>query len=173
MIHQHHKLLGQSGIQMLFLVKLNQASRQWWWVMYLIYINALMRANNICSLPSRPGAHTHTQREADGRGNSEHSPSHPLHHSPHKQVISVWNPCNPGSLSVRAALQGSTQAEGQIDGAALDILGPMLPFLDRDSLALVDRGALALRLEEMRSFCLPKEALRDIGALLTQRDLLG
>ncbi|XP_053177657.1 stereocilin [Scomber japonicus] len=68
---------------------------------------------------------------------------------------------------------GSSQAEGVIDGNTLDLLGPLLPFLDRDSLALVDRGALALRLEEMRSFCLPKEALRDISTLLTQTDLLG
>ncbi|XP_023251500.1 stereocilin-like [Seriola lalandi dorsalis] len=68
---------------------------------------------------------------------------------------------------------GSSQAEEEIDGTTLDILGPLLPFLDRDSLALVDRRALALRLEEMRGFCLPKEALRDISALLTQKDLLG
>ncbi|KAM4743938.1 stereocilin [Anableps anableps] len=68
---------------------------------------------------------------------------------------------------------GSALAVGMIDGALLDVLGPLLPFLDRDSLALVDGGALALRLEEMRSFCLPKEALRDISDLLTQRDLLG
>jgi len=71
------------------------------------------------------------------------------------------------------ALQGSYQAEGEIDGTTLDALGPLLPFLDRDSLALVDRRALALRLEEMKSFCLPKEALGDISALLTQKDLLG
>lgn len=69
--------------------------------------------------------------------------------------------------------QGFSLGEGMIDGALLDVLGPLLPFLDRDSLALVDREALALRLEEMRSFCLPKEALRDISDLLTQRDLLG
>ncbi|XP_024858230.1 stereocilin isoform X2 [Kryptolebias marmoratus] len=68
---------------------------------------------------------------------------------------------------------GSSLAEGKIDGTLLDILGALLPFLDRDSLALVDRGALALRLEDMRSFCLPKEALRDIGAILTQKDLFG
>ncbi|KAM9765262.1 stereocilin [Menidia menidia] len=64
-------------------------------------------------------------------------------------------------------------AEGHIDGTLLDILGPLLPFLDRDSLTLVDRRALALRLEEIRSFCLPKEALRDISDILTQNDLLG
>ncbi|KAF0043246.1 hypothetical protein F2P81_004583 [Scophthalmus maximus] len=68
---------------------------------------------------------------------------------------------------------GSSQAEEEIDGTTLDALGPLLPFLDRDSLALVNSGALTLRLEEMRSFCLPKEALRDISSLLTQKDLLG
>uniref|UniRef100_A0A3P8V8D0 Stereocilin n=1 Tax=Cynoglossus semilaevis TaxID=244447 RepID=A0A3P8V8D0_CYNSE len=54
----------------------------------------------------------------------------------------------------------------------VDVLGPLVPFLDRDSLSLVDRGALGLRLEEMRSFCLPREALRDISALLTHKDML-
>lgn len=77
------------------------------------------------------------------------------------------------SLSVCRAPQGSSLSEGQIDGTALDTLGPLLPFLDRDSLALVDRRAVALRLEEMRNFCLPKEALRDISALLTQKELFG
>lgn len=70
-------------------------------------------------------------------------------------------------------LQGSSLSEGTIDGTLLDVLGALLPFLDRDSLALVDRGALALRLEDMRSFCLPKEALKDISAVLTQKDLFG
>lgn len=70
-------------------------------------------------------------------------------------------------------LQGSSLSEGMIDGPLLDALGALLPFLDRDSLALVDRGALALRLEDMRSFCLPKEALKDISAVLTQKDLFG
>nr|XP_020462051.1 stereocilin-like [Monopterus albus] len=68
---------------------------------------------------------------------------------------------------------GSSRAEDKIDGTTLDALGPLLPFLDRDTLALVDRGALALRLEDMRSFCFPKEALRDFSALFVQKDLLG
>ena len=82
-------------------------------------------------------------------------------------------PLIPLALHLPAALQGSSQAEGQIGGPALDSLGPLLPFLDQGSLALVDRGALALRLEEMRSFCLPREALRDIASLLIHEDLLG
>lgn len=72
-----------------------------------------------------------------------------------------------------APLQGSSLEEGLIDGALLDVLGPLLPFLDRESLNLVDRGALALRLEEMRNYCLPEESLRGISDMLTQKDLLG
>ncbi|XP_041847316.1 stereocilin-like [Melanotaenia boesemani] len=78
------------------------------------------------------------------------------------------------NLAERAIAElDSFLAEGQIGGTLLDNLGPLLPFLDRDSLTLVDRGALALRVEEIRSFCLPKEALRDISGFLTEKDLLG
>lgn len=94
------------------------------------------------------------------------SPLHRLLHQRHKMQTRF-------DLLLSAALQGSSHAEAQIDGPALDSLGPLLPFLDQGSLALVDRGALALRLEEMRSFCLPKEALRDIASLLVHEDLLG
>ncbi|XP_068612610.1 stereocilin [Brachionichthys hirsutus] len=71
------------------------------------------------------------------------------------------------------ALGSSSEPEGEIGGTVLDALGPLLPFLDHDSLAVVDRDALALRLEDMKDFCLPKEALKDISSLLTQRELLG
>lgn len=81
------------------------------------------------------------------------------------------------SISLRQcsseALYGCPQADGEVDSTTVDVLGPLVPFLDRDSLSLVDRGALGLRLEEMRSFCLPREALRDISALLTHKDMLG
>nr|XP_054588123.1 stereocilin [Nothobranchius furzeri] len=68
---------------------------------------------------------------------------------------------------------GPSLAKGKVDGNLLDNLGPLLPFLDRDSLAQVDRRALALRLEDMRMFCIPKEALRDISGILTQKELFG
>ncbi|XP_062327767.1 stereocilin [Osmerus eperlanus] len=63
--------------------------------------------------------------------------------------------------------------EGEIDGAMVDLLGPLLPFLDRDTLGLVDRGALGLRLDELRGYCLPRDTQRDIANLLTERALLG
>ncbi|XP_051919410.1 stereocilin-like isoform X1 [Hippocampus zosterae] len=81
---------------------------------------------------------------------------------PHYKQTNIAEKAGSSSLNV-----------GEIDGPTLDFLGPLLPFLDRDSLSLVDKGALALRLEDMRSFCLPKEALRDISALLTQKDFMG
>ncbi|KAM8876756.1 stereocilin isoform 1-T2 [Synchiropus picturatus] len=78
------------------------------------------------------------------------------------------------NLAEKAVIEsGISDAVGEINGYTLDFLGPLLPFLSRDMLALVDGRALAFRLEEMRSFCLPREALRDIGALLTQKNMLG
>lgn len=159
---------------MLFLVKLYQGLLQWWWVMYLICINTWMGQNEQDMLVQASQGSTDTQREKQMKKEIQNIICLILSTAFHtSEVISVWNPCNPDSLTIHGALQGSSQAEGEIDGTTLDALGPLLPFLDRDSLALVDRGALALRLEEMRGFCLPKEALRDISSLLTQKGLLG
>lgn len=84
------------------------------------------------------------------------------------------NNLSQGSVKcICGALQDSSWAKEEIDGTMLDFLGPLLPFLDWDSLALVDRGAVSLRLEEMRNFCLPTEALRAISSLLTQKDVVG
>lgn len=71
--------------------------------------------------------------------------------------------------------QGTSQglAEGELRGASVDLLGPLLPFLDRDTLGLVDRGALGLRLDELRGYFLPWDTLKEMAALLTGRDLLG
>ncbi|XP_045075601.1 stereocilin [Coregonus clupeaformis] len=75
------------------------------------------------------------------------------------------------AITVLGTSQGL--AEGELRGASVDLLGPLLPFLDRDTLGLVDRGALGLRLDELRGYCLPWDTLRDMAALLTGRDLLG
>ncbi|CDQ61932.1 unnamed protein product [Oncorhynchus mykiss] len=64
-------------------------------------------------------------------------------------------------------------AERELRVASVDLLGPLLPFLDRDTLGLVDRGALGLQLDELRGYCLPWDTLKDLAALLTGRDLLG
>lgn len=138
------------------------------------HINGSERARFICWFRLPKEVRTHIQSEKQMKKEIQNIICLILSTAFHtSDVISVWNPCNPDSLTIRGALQGSSQAEGEIDGTTLDALGPLLPFLDRDSLALVDRGALALRLEEMRSFCLPKEALRDISSLFTQKGLLG
>lgn len=55
----------------------------------------------------------------------------------------------------------------------MDMLGPLLPFLDRDVLADIDREALKLRLEELKQYCLPSDSFRQISALLTERSMLG
>lgn len=55
----------------------------------------------------------------------------------------------------------------------MDLLGPLLLFLDRDALSHVDREALKLRLEELRQYCMPSDSFREMAALLTERSMLG
>ncbi|KAL0189568.1 hypothetical protein M9458_016667, partial [Cirrhinus mrigala] len=64
-------------------------------------------------------------------------------------------------------------SENGLTGASMDILGPFLPFLDRDVLAHMDREALKLRLEELKQYCLPSDTFRQIAALITERSMLG
>ena len=69
-------------------------------------------------------------------------------------------------------MQGITQEES-IPGAALDLLGPLLPFLDRDMFGRVNREALRLRLEDLKGYCLPRDILTEIAKVLTDRGLFG
>nr|XP_021327527.1 stereocilin-like isoform X2 [Danio rerio] len=64
-------------------------------------------------------------------------------------------------------------SEDGLTGVSLDILGPLLPFLDRDVLDDIDRDALKLRLEELKQYCLPSDTFRQISALLTEKSMLG
>ncbi|KAG7468151.1 hypothetical protein MATL_G00139840 [Megalops atlanticus] len=70
------------------------------------------------------------------------------------------------------AVLGITQEEG-ILGAALDLLGPLLLFLDRETLGQVDREAMRLRLEDLKGYCLPQDVLPEITRVLTDRGLFG
>ncbi|KAK0150058.1 Stereocilin [Merluccius polli] len=63
--------------------------------------------------------------------------------------------------------------EGEIEGDTLDLLGPLAPFLERGTLSLVDREDFTVRLDDVRGYCLPRETLRDLSTLLTERKLLG
>ncbi|KAI1889762.1 hypothetical protein AGOR_G00166270 [Albula goreensis] len=63
--------------------------------------------------------------------------------------------------------------EDSISGAALDLLGPLFLFLDRDTFRQVDREALRLRLEDLKAYCLPKDILIEVASILTDRGLFG
>ncbi|XP_061102858.1 stereocilin [Conger conger] len=67
---------------------------------------------------------------------------------------------------------GITQEES-ISGAVLDLLGPLLPFLDRDLFGQVNREALRQRLEDLKGYCLPRDMLTEIAKVLTDRGLFG
>ncbi|XP_063044355.1 stereocilin [Engraulis encrasicolus] len=64
-------------------------------------------------------------------------------------------------------------AQQGLTGASLDLLGPLLPFLDQGALRQVEREALRLRLEELKGYCVPTDSLRDLATLLTDKALLG
>ncbi|XP_030620966.1 stereocilin [Chanos chanos] len=64
-------------------------------------------------------------------------------------------------------------SEDRLSGASVDLLGPFLPFLDRDVFSQIDREALKVRLEELREYCLPSDSRREIATLLTDRSVLG
>ncbi|XP_056599193.1 stereocilin [Triplophysa dalaica] len=64
-------------------------------------------------------------------------------------------------------------SEYGLTGVSMDMLGPLLPFLDREVLADIDREALKPRLEELKQYCLPSDSFRQISALLTERSMLG
>ncbi|XP_036837670.1 stereocilin [Oncorhynchus mykiss] len=64
------------------------------------------------------------------------------------------------AITVLSTSQGLAERELRV--ASVDLLGPLLPFLDRDTLGLVDRGALGLQLDELRGYCLPWDTLKDL-----------
>ena len=81
----------------------------------------------------------------------------------------------PRPTPVCLSLQASPRAlaEGVLQGASLDLLGPLVPFLERGTLALVDRQALMVRLDDLRGYCWPSDTLGGLGPLLGERTLLG
>ncbi|XP_053539341.1 stereocilin [Ictalurus punctatus] len=68
---------------------------------------------------------------------------------------------------------GGIIAEDRISGVSMDLLGPLLFFLDRDLLSQVDREALKLRLEDLKQYCMPSDTFREMASLLTERSILG
>ncbi|XP_048886623.1 stereocilin isoform X2 [Brienomyrus brachyistius] len=77
------------------------------------------------------------------------------------------------ALAERAVAILAISQEEDVSGAALDLLGPLMPFLDRDTFGQVEREALRLRLDEMKGYCLPQDTMKEMARILTQRDLLG
>ncbi|KAG2470652.1 STRC protein, partial [Polypterus senegalus] len=61
----------------------------------------------------------------------------------------------------------------EISGMLLDLLGPLFPFLDSSRVEQVQREALLLRLDEFKGYCLPPEALLELGQLLKEAAVLG
>uniref|UniRef100_A0A8C9S5G1 Stereocilin LRR domain-containing protein n=1 Tax=Scleropages formosus TaxID=113540 RepID=A0A8C9S5G1_SCLFO len=66
--------------------------------------------------------------------------------------------------------RGVSQEES-ISGSTLDLLGPLMPFLGRNTFRQVGREALKLRLDEVKGFCLPRGTMEEMGRILMEKDL--
>uniref|UniRef100_A0A8C4TI39 Stereocilin n=1 Tax=Erpetoichthys calabaricus TaxID=27687 RepID=A0A8C4TI39_ERPCA len=67
----------------------------------------------------------------------------------------------------------TSRVNQEISGMLLDLLGPLFPFLDSSRVEQVQREALLLRLDEFKGYCLPPEALLELGQLLKEAAVLG
>lgn len=78
-----------------------------------------------------------------------------------------------GDLTRHALPCQRSPLEPEIPGEVLDLLGPLLGFLDRDSAARIRPESLLLRLETLQGACLSDEFAATLGQLLLSRRALG
>ncbi|KAK1798014.1 hypothetical protein P4O66_000518 [Electrophorus voltai] len=96
-----------------------------------------------------------------------------LNHIRRHFIDFLWLPRHKQMALAEKAIDVLGISEGHLSGASLDMLGPLLLFLDMETLAQVDREALKLRLEDIRQYCMPSDSFREMAALLTQKRMLG
>ncbi|XP_065150525.1 stereocilin [Paramisgurnus dabryanus] len=96
-----------------------------------------------------------------------------LDHIQHNFIDFLQLPRHKQTALAEKAMDALGISEEGLNGASMDMLGPLLPFLDSDLLAEIDRDALKLHLEELKHYCLPSDSFRQISALLTERSMLG
>ncbi|XP_018618690.2 stereocilin [Scleropages formosus] len=77
------------------------------------------------------------------------------------------------ALTEKAVSILGVSQEESISGSTLDLLGPLMPFLGRNTFRQVGREALKLRLDEVKGFCLPRGTMEEMGRILMEKDLLG
>ncbi|XP_069077544.1 stereocilin [Pleurodeles waltl] len=64
-------------------------------------------------------------------------------------------------------------SDPEISGEVLDLLGPLVGFLDKESINKVNKENLLLRLDDLKMFCLSEEFTEQLGRLLTEESMLG
>ncbi|XP_026860340.2 stereocilin [Electrophorus electricus] len=96
-----------------------------------------------------------------------------LNHIRRHFIDFLWLPRHKQMALAEKAIDVLGISKGHLSGASLDMLGPLLLFLDMETLAQVDREALKLRLEDIRQYCMPSDSFREMATLLTQKRMLG
>ncbi|XP_025068268.1 stereocilin [Alligator sinensis] len=95
------------------------------------------------------------------------------HVSSHPQSLLALPLHRRTALARRALQLLRSPLEPEIPGEVLDLLGPLLGFLDRDSAARIRPESLLLRLETLQGACLSDEFATTLGQLLLSRRALG
>uniref|UniRef100_H3AWV5 Stereocilin n=1 Tax=Latimeria chalumnae TaxID=7897 RepID=H3AWV5_LATCH len=75
-------------------------------------------------------------------------------------------------LQLLLHFQGVT-LESEITGKVLDLIGPLVPFVEDVTVTQISRDSLLLRLDELRSYCLSQEFSDEFGRILTEESMLG
>ncbi|XP_076880978.1 stereocilin [Brachyhypopomus gauderio] len=96
-----------------------------------------------------------------------------LNHIRRHFIDFLWLPRHKQMALAEKAIDVLGISEDHLSGASMDMLGPLLLFLDDETLARVDREALKLRLEDVRQYCVPSDSFREVAALLTDKRMLG
>ncbi|XP_048376485.2 stereocilin [Stegostoma tigrinum] len=61
----------------------------------------------------------------------------------------------------------------EISGDALDSMGPLVTFIDETLIKQINPRELVLRLDEVKSYCVPEENKNAFGWMLTRSEVLG
>ncbi|XP_029430365.1 stereocilin [Rhinatrema bivittatum] len=77
------------------------------------------------------------------------------------------------ALARTALLALRSPATAEITGEILDVLGPLVGFLEEESVSQLNKESLSLRLEDLKMLCLPEEFAQQLGRLLTEESVLG
>nr|XP_014340349.1 PREDICTED: stereocilin [Latimeria chalumnae] len=95
------------------------------------------------------------------------------HVSKHMTCFLELQPHKQSRLTERVLQLLGVTLESEITGKVLDLIGPLVPFVEDVTVTQISRDSLLLRLDELRSYCLSQEFSDEFGRILTEESMLG